>query len=149
MISIKNQTPKYKIAKRFIKYIFFNFILTISPVLINLFISFTNQLPYKSYILYCPDICFMTIVTASSSIRDSFMSKTIKKNNFILGGVTIFNVIFMILCMIIYANITKDTISSPDTKNSITNQQFWFSLICYLLSFAFGLGIQMGGGIDE
>lgn len=83
---INNNSPKDNILKRITKYLFFNFVLTISPVLINLFISFTNQLPFKNAISYCPDICFMTIVTASSSIKDSFASKTIKKNNFILGA---------------------------------------------------------------
>lgn len=145
---IGKRTPKQNIFKRIIKYLFFNFILTISPVLINLFISFTNQLPYKSAISYCPDICFMTIVTGSSSIKDSFMSKTIKKNNFILGGVTVFNILFMILSMIIYGNITKD-ILSPNIEFNITIQQFWVSLVCYILSVVFGIGIQIGGGIDE
>lgn len=145
---IKNHPPKENIFKRIVKYLFFNFILTVSPVLINLFISFTNQIPYKDTISYCPDICFMTIVTASSSIKDSFMSKTISKNNFILGGLIVFNVLFMILSMIIYGNIAKDTMS-PNIDVNITIQQFIVSLICYIFSAILGLGIQIGGGIDE
>lgn len=86
MTYIKQRSPKYNILQKVIKYLFFNLILTISPIIINLFISFTNQIPYKDNILYCPDICFMTIVTASSSIKDSFRSKTIKRDNFIFGG---------------------------------------------------------------
>ncbi len=144
---INNNSPKDNILKRITKYLFFNFVLTISPVLINLFISFTNQLPFKNAISYCPDICFMTIVTASSSIKDSFASKTIKKNNFILGGLVVFNVLFMLLSMIIYANIAKDTLS-PNIEVNITIQQFIVSLVCYILSVIFGLGIQIGGGID-
>lgn len=89
----------------------------------------------------------MTIVTASSSIKDSFASKTIKKNNFILGGLVVFNVLFMLLSMIIYANIAKDTLS-PNIEVNITIQQFIVSLVCYILSVIFGLGIQIGGGID-
>ncbi|MBD5478168.1 MAG: hypothetical protein HDR14_02590 [Lachnospiraceae bacterium] len=145
---ITDRPPKKNILRRIIKYLFFNFILTTSPILINLFISFTEQLPYKSTISYCPDICFMTIVTASSSIRDSLMSKTIKKDDYILGGVIVFNILFMLLSIIIYGNITKDTLS-PDVKNSITIQQFCFSLVGYILSVLFGLGIQIGGGIDD
>lgn len=144
---ISNRPPKYNILKRIIKYLFFNVILTISPILINIFISFTNQIPYKKAILYCPDICFMTIVTASSSIKDSFTSKTIKKNTFILGGLIIFNIIFMMLSMIIYGNIARDTMS-PNTEADITIQQFIVSVVCYLLSIILGLGTQIGGGID-
>lgn len=140
--------PKYKIAKRITKYLFFNLILTISPILINIFISFTNQLPYRSAISYCPDICFMIIVTGSSSIRDSLISNTIRKNNFILGGLIILNVICMLFSMIIYGNITKDTLSNIETV-AITFQQFIISVICYLILVVLGLGIQVGGGIDE
>lgn len=76
------------------------------------------------------------------------MSKTIKKDDYILGGVIVFNILFMLLSIIIYGNITKDTLS-PDVKNSITIQQFCFSLVGYILSVLFGLGIQIGGGIDD
>lgn len=139
--------PKYNIGIKIVKYLFFNFILTISPVLINLFISYTNQIPYKDTISYCPDICFMTIVTSSSSIKDVFVSKVISNNKVILSGLVIFNVIFMILSMIIYGNIAKDTLS-PNIKVNITFQQFLMSLIFYILSVVLGLGIQIGGGID-
>lgn len=144
---INNNSPKDNILKRITKYLFFNGVLTTSPILINIFISFTNQLPYKNAISYSPDICFMTIVTASSSIKDSFVSKTIKRNNFILGGLVVFNVLFMLLSMMIYANIAKDTLS-PNNEVNITVQQFIVSLTCYILSIVFGLGIQIGGGID-
>lgn len=143
-----NRPPKNNILGRIIKYILFNFLLTTSPILINLFISVTKQLPYKSTISYCPDICFMTIVTASSSIRDSLMSKTIKKNNYILGGVIVFNILFMLLSFEIYGSITEDMLSA-DAKAFITIQQFWFALVCYIFSVLFGLGIQIGGGIDD
>lgn len=146
---VVEKPPKYKIAKRITKYLFFNFILTISPILINIFISFTNQLPYKSAVSYCPDICFMVIVTGSSSIKDSLISKTIRRNNFILGGVIILNVIGMLCSMITYGNITKDSLSPNVETVVITFQQFIISLICYFILMIFGLGIQIGGGIDE
>lgn len=148
MTYIKQRSPKYNILQKVIKYLFFNLILTISPIIINLFISFTNQIPYKDNILYCPDICFMTIVTASSSIKDSFISKTIKRDNFIFGGLIVLNVIFMILSMIIYGNIAKDTMS-PNIEIKITIQQFFVSLTCYIFSVLIGIGIQIGGGMDD
>lgn len=76
---ITHRPPKYNVLKKISQYLFFNFILTISPILINIFISYTNQIPYRKPILYCPDICFMTIVTGSSSIKDFFKSITIWK----------------------------------------------------------------------
>lgn len=148
MLYFSDRPPKYNIFKRIIKYGFFNILLTISPILINIFISFTNQIPYKTGISYCPDICFMTIVTASSFFKDSFMSKTIKKNNFILGGITVFNIIFIVCSMLIYGNITKD-VMTPNIESNITMQQYIVSLVCYILSVIFGFGIQIGGGIDE
>lgn len=140
--------PKDKIIIKILQYFFFNFILTISPILINLFISFTNQIEYKEPILYCPDICFMTIVTGSSSIKDSFKSRTIRKNGVIYGGVLTLNILSMILSAIMYANIAKDELALA-AKAVITNQQFICSLICYILLVAIGMGIQIGGGIDE
>lgn len=146
---VTKKPPKNKIAKRITRYLFFNIFLTISPILINYFISYTNQLPYRSAISYCPDICFMIIVTGSSSIRDSLISDTIRKNNYILGGLIIINIICMLCSMIIYGNITKDTLSPAIETAVITFQQFIISLICYVILIIFGLGIQIGGGIDE
>lgn len=146
---VTKKPPKNKIAKRITRYLFFNIFLTISPILINYFISYTNQLPYRSAISYCPDICFMIIVTGSSSIRDSLISDTIRKNNYILGGLIIINIICMLCSMIIYGNITKDTLSPAIEPTVITFQQFIISLICYVILIIFGLGIQIGGGIDE
>lgn len=145
---IRNQSPKDSIIIKIFKYLFFNFILTTSPILINIFVSITNQIPYRDAISYCPDICFMTIVTASNSIKESFMSKTIRKKNYIIGGLLIFNVAFIVFSMIIYGNIVKD-LMSPDIEAKITNPQFVFSLAFYILSVILGLGIQVGGGIDE
>lgn len=147
MSYISRRSPKTNILERIAQYLFFNFLLTISPILINIFISFTNHIPYKAAILYCPDICFMTIITGSSSIKDSFMSKTIRRKIFISGGVIILNILFMILSMIIYGNITKDIMSS-NVINSITIEQFETSVVCYILSVILGLGVQIGGGID-
>ncbi len=144
---INRRPPKYNIGTRIGRYLFFNFILTISPVLINLFISYTNQIPYKDTISYCPDICFMTIVTSSSSIKDVLGSKVINENKGIFGGLLIFNIVFMILSMIIYGNIAKDTLS-PNIGQNITFQQFLMSLIFYISSVILGLGVQIGGGID-
>jgi len=143
---INERPPKTNVIKRITQYLFFNFILTISPILINIFISFTNEIPYKSAISYCPDICFMTIVTGSNSIKDSLRSKTIKKRIFILGGAIVFNILFMLLSAIIYGNITKDMITMETVNIKI--RQFQTSVVCYILSIVFGLGIQIGGGID-
>lgn len=89
---INRRPPKYNICAKILQYIFFSFVLTISPILINIFISYTNQIPYKDALSYCPDICFMTIVTSSSSVKDVCGSITLGNSKFISGGLIIFNV---------------------------------------------------------
>ncbi|MCM1225432.1 MAG: hypothetical protein NC548_64400 [Lachnospiraceae bacterium] len=90
----------------------------------------------------------MTIVTGSSSIKDSFMSNTIKRSNFVFGGLVILNVLTMLLSAIIYGNIVKDTMTL-NVETNITIQQFIVSLICYIFTVIIGIGIQIGGGLDE
>lgn len=138
--------PKKNIIRKVAKYSFFSIIMTCSPILINIYISYVNSLQYKDAYSYCPDICFMAIVTSSTSIRDAFSSEVITKDNLIFGGFVIFNFIIIVLSIVLYGNITS-TLLSGNTL-SITLKQFRVSVFLYIFSIILGFGIQVGGGID-
>lgn len=143
---IHEKPPKKNIINKITKYIFFNIIMTCSPILINVYISFVNNLQYKDPYSYCPEICFMAIVTSSTSIRDAFSSKVIRKDNLIFGGLVTFNIVIIVLSMLLYGNLTSASLST--NTQSVTLKQFAVSVFLYSFSIILGFGIQVGGGID-
>lgn len=140
------RTPKEEIIKRLIIYFIFTIFIAWTPMIVNCIVSYYFSLSYRTLYSYTPDISFMTIILASTNIKDLSES-----------GFSHTSLIFMVHQLLNYMNIIISLLCiggsavielSNITINSSITKQFNFVIIMYILAVFLGSWIQIGGVIN-
>lgn len=99
---IYNILPDKKIKFKLVKYFFFTIIMSWSSIAIHYFVSICFQVEAEEFYLNTPDISFMTIILASTNLKDLLESRISRES--ILFMVHIILNILNIVISLIYCN---------------------------------------------
>lgn len=139
-------TPSQKILVKIIKYLFFTIIMAWTPIVINYFVSFFFDLEIKEIYLYTSDICYMTIILASTNIKDLLESNILKTNYLLFILHIILNILNIVLSLLFIGILSYIVLSKAQTNTS-NSKQFTFIVIMYVLAVILGMIVQIGGVI--
>ena len=80
---MRKLSPNERIRKKLLKYLFYTILLSWLPIVINYYICCLFALKPKDFYLYTPDICLMTVILASTNIKDLLESRISNKSIFL------------------------------------------------------------------
>lgn len=139
----KQEPSKIEIITKLIKYLIFTILISWSPMAVNMLICYLFDLPYKPFYLYTPEICFMTIILASTNLKD-LSESSIPSDKLIFILHIIFNIINIVLSLIFIGISSYIELSQIDTKVPIV-KQCRFIMAMYFLAVFLGGWVQIGG----
>ena len=142
----KKKNPKIKIIGKLIKYFIFTICMSWSPMVVNHFVSFLFDLPFKTFSLYTPEICFMTIILASTNLKD-LSESNISSESIIFICHIILNILNIVLSLLFIGISSYIELSSGITPGSSIIKQFYFVITMYFLAVILGSCVQIGGVI--
>lgn len=141
----KSKTLKQKIIIKLIKYFIFTIFMAWSPIIVNCFVCYIFELKFKEAALYTPEICFMTIILASTNLKDLLESR-ITTDSLIFVFHIILNVLNIALSLIFIGISAYIELSGTGSGGSL-EKQFIFVIAMYILAVLMGSSIQIGGAI--
>lgn len=144
----KKQTPFWRIAIKFIKYLLFTIAISWTPMFFSFVIAKFFKLSYKELYLYFSEILFMTIILSSTNIKDISESK-IDKESFLFLIHIIVNVINIVICIIIISISSFTELSNTSFDNSIMKDNFIYIMMMYFLAVLLGVAVQASCEIKQ
>ena len=137
-----NISPKEELIKKLIKYFSFTIFFAWTPMLINIFVSFSFDITAKTYYMYTSDICIMTIILASTNIKD-LAESSVPNNSVLFLAHIILNSFNIGLSLIFVAISTYLDLAKIQPLNSVP-KQFVLIFSMYIIAVFSGSCVQIG-----
>lgn len=141
----KSNSLKQKIIIKLIKYFIFTIFMAWSPIVANLFICYIFELQFKGLAFYTPEICFMTIILASTNLKD-LLESHVTTDSLLFVSHIILNIVNIALSLIFIGISAYIELSEINNSGSI-EKQYNFVIMMYILAALLGSSIQIGGAM--
>ena len=142
----KPRIPIQIIVKKLITYFVFTIFIAWSPMIVHYFVSYYFGLNFRTFDSYTSDICFMTIILASTNIKD-LVESNISYQSLIFFTHIILNIINIALSLLFIGISSYISISGIIFTGSI-EKQFNFVRNMYILAVFLGSWVQIGGVLN-
>lgn len=141
----KLKSFKAKIIVKLVRYFIFTILMAWSPIIVNCFICFVFNIEFIKTAQFIPEICFMTIILASTNLKDLLESRiTIDSLIFVFN--IILNILNIVLSLLFIGISTYIELSKLNLNDSI-EKQYYFVITMYILAVLMGSSIQITGAM--